>query len=76
MEFDFIDTDIFYESAYWILTGGCILALLIGFKLELFAGSLTGKESAMGMLGNVLVKLLIILCIPVISYIMVKKMSR
>ena len=74
MEFDFIETDIFYEPAYWILTGGCILALLIGFRLELFTGSFTGSENSMGFLANTLVKVFIILCIPIISYVIVWKM--
>ena len=70
-----LDDDIIQSPAYWLITGGAILALIIGF-----GGG--GIMKGLGVGGDVtyeiplLIKGVIICCIPLLAYGVVKFVQR
>ena len=60
---DFIDTEVIYSPAYWMLTIGAELALLIGFKAQ----GLWNTE--MGM--PITFKILTLAAVPIVAYFIV-----
>jgi len=66
---DFIDMDILYLPAYWIIVALAVLGLAIGFG----AGGFIGSEEFQV---PVLIKGFILICIFPIAYIIVKIISR
>lgn len=59
---ELIDTEVFYSLAYWVITAGCVIALLIGFSAQ----GLWGGQSM-----PFLTKALVIILTPVASYFIV-----
>lgn len=64
-QFDFIDTDIFMEPAYWILVGMAVVGLAIGFG----GGGLIGSSEFQI---PFLIKAIILILIFPIAYVIVK----
>lgn len=69
MDFDFIDTDVLYMPAYWIIVGMTILGLAIGFG----AGGLLGAAEFQV---PVMVKGFLLICIFPIAYVIIKFINR
>ena len=71
---DWIDEDIIANPAYWIITIGAELAILLGFKAQKVWG---GDMISVGMspIAFTLIKLSAVVLIPVISFFIVKKLS-
>jgi len=65
---DFIDTEILYLPAYWIIVGIAVIGLAIGFG----AGGLIGSADFQI---PILIKGLLLLCIFPIAYLLVKIMQ-
>ena len=67
---DFIDFEVFYEPAYWILVGGSILALMLGF-----GGA--GMFSTEGAYIPFYTKIILFIAIFPVAYVLVKwQMSK
>lgn len=69
-----IDEDIIQNPAYWVITGGAIVALLIGFSLNL--GSMVGGGDSSSYSIPFIWRAVIIILIPVIAYFITMKMQR
>lgn len=69
MEFDFIDTDVFYEPAYWIIVVMSVVGIAIGFG---GAGMLSTETSYIPFY----VKPIIFIAIFPIAYLVVKVISK
>lgn len=63
----FIDEDVIYNPIYWLLTAGAELALMVGFKAQKYWGAGTIPFWNM---------ILILILLPLMSYLVVKKMMR
>lgn len=72
---DFIDVDVFYSPAYWILVAMAILGLLIGFNSNII---FSGSESApfFNDTSYLLIKVVLIILIFPIAYIIIKIVNR
>jgi hypothetical protein len=70
---DFIDTDVFYEPSYWILSAMAIFGLAIGFGLT---GSVSGATGSEGINIPFYVKPILLIAVFPIAYIIVKIISR
>ena len=69
-----LDDDVIQSPAYWIITGGTVLALILGF-----GGG--GIMKGLGLAGDVnysipiFLQIIILALVPFISYIIVKKIQ-
>lgn len=68
-QIDFIDTDVFFEPAYWILTGMAVVGLAIGFG----SGGLIGSSEFQVPL---LVKAFLLIAVFPIAYLIIKVVNR
>lgn len=60
---ELIDTEVFQETGYWFLTGGALIAILIGFKATTLWG--TGAIPLW-------TEIVILLLIPIAAYFITK----
>lgn len=70
---DFIDADIVSSVGYWMITAGTWIAFLIGFKMA--DNGLFGVVDAGGLGIPLLVKILLLILTPVISYFVYGKVA-
>lgn len=64
---EIFDADVLYNPAYWLLTGGAIIALILGFSAQ----GLWSTEMSMPLYA----KILTIVLTPVASYLIVQRFS-
>jgi len=72
MDFDFIDTDIIYAPAYWILVALAFVGLAIGFGGGNLLGGATGSEYQIPFL----IKAVLLIAVFPIAYVIVKIISK
>lgn len=68
---DWLDPDIIYSPAYWILTVGCAIAFILGFGGGGIMEGLIDVEYAIPLY----IKVILLAATPVISYLIVWKMQ-
>lgn len=74
---EWIDTDILYSFGYWAITGGTIVAFLLGFKLAgtgLLGVNAGAVDAGIGI--TLPVKIALILLTPLVSYLVALKIFK